>query len=271
MKLTPEYKAKVQASRYAVNSFDKCNHKNWYSTTTEISGIIDTNRCFYNLEYGRIFFETFNSTTSDASNGCNIDRVEINRCFNNLEYGRIFFETFNSTTSDASNGCNIDRVEIHPCYTKTGENDPMNIFWGSIDPDFEFICNGSVPYLLPESDSLNYNLWSFNPPAKKYAMLDEGKLKDLTNRIVSSTAFFYQCPKCTFMHRFHPINDNRTDVTQFFLKETAPSIPRGAAKCYPVWDVYCDFNSNPLIQTSEKTFSQKVLPFTIVMDSSFVC
>uniref|UniRef100_A0AC35G041 Uncharacterized protein n=1 Tax=Panagrolaimus sp. PS1159 TaxID=55785 RepID=A0AC35G041_9BILA len=236
MKLTPEYKAKVQASRYAVNSFDKCNHKNWYSTTTEISGIIDTNRCF-----------------------------------NNLEYGRIFFETFNSTTSDASNGCNIDRVEIHPCYTKTGENDPMNIFWGSIDPDFEFICNGSVPYLLPESDSLNYNLWSFNPPAKKYAMLDEGKLKDLTNRIVSSTAFFYQCPKCTFMHRFHPINDNRTDVTQFFLKETAPSIPRGAAKCYPVWDVYCDFNSNPLIQTSEKTFSQKVLPFTIVMDSSFVC
>uniref|UniRef100_A0A914PGM8 Uncharacterized protein n=1 Tax=Panagrolaimus davidi TaxID=227884 RepID=A0A914PGM8_9BILA len=156
IKLTPEFVAKVRSSKNGINSFEKCQHSSWLKSDPKALSVIDTSRCFNSLEYGRVFFERFNSTTSDSLNGCNIDRVEI------------------------------------------------------------------------------------------YSMFDEQNMKLYLNRIVSSTAFFFQCPKCEFLSR------SKSDIPAFstyYVTETSPSIPRHARDC--------DFEG--------------VLPFTIVNDKTFNC
>uniref|UniRef100_A0AC35G5X2 Uncharacterized protein n=1 Tax=Panagrolaimus sp. PS1159 TaxID=55785 RepID=A0AC35G5X2_9BILA len=341
MKLTPEFIAKVQSSKNGVNSFEKCQHSSWLKSDPKALSVIDTRRCYNSLKYGRVFFEKFEATTSDSLNECNIDRVEVRRCYNSLEYGRIFFEKFKATTSDSLNGCNIDRVEVHPCYIKT---DPLNIFWGFNDTEFDYECFGitrpsdedlpvtkysmfdennmklylnqivsstafffqcpkceflrrsksdipafSTYYVTETSPSIprdarncDYEVdvscdlkapdfddfFAFNLRVLKYSMFDENNMKLYLNRIVSSTAFFFRCPKCEFLSR------SKSDIPAFstyYVTETSPSIPRDARNCDYEVDVSCDLSKNAFANSFKTSFSQKVLPFTIVNDKTFDC
>uniref|UniRef100_A0A914PUA2 Uncharacterized protein n=1 Tax=Panagrolaimus davidi TaxID=227884 RepID=A0A914PUA2_9BILA len=231
MKLTPEFIAKVRSSKNEINSFEKCQHSSWLKSDPQALSVIDTSRCF-----------------------------------NSLEYGRVFFERFKATTSDSSNGCNTDRVEIHPCYTKTGSSDPMNILWGFNNTQFDYKCFGTT---RPSDENLYFRgFLSFNYPVTKYSMFDEQSMELYLNRIVSSTAFFFQCPKCEFLSRS---KSDDPGFSTYYVTETSPSIPRHTRKCGYNIDTSCDFNKNAFATSFKTSFSQKVLPFTIVNDTKFDC
>uniref|UniRef100_A0A914P3W1 Uncharacterized protein n=1 Tax=Panagrolaimus davidi TaxID=227884 RepID=A0A914P3W1_9BILA len=231
IKLTPEFIAKVRSSKNGINSFEKCQHSSWLKSDPKALSVIDTSRCY-----------------------------------NNLEYGRVFFERFNSTTSDSSNGCNIDRVEIHPCYLKTGKDDPLNVFWGFNNTQYDYECFGTT---RPSDEDLYFrDFLSFSYPVTKYSMFDEQNMKLYLNRIVSSTAFFFQCPKCEFLSR------SKSDIPAFstyYVTETSPSIPRHARDCDFEVGASCDLSKNAFALSFKTSFSQKVLHFYIVNDTKFDC
>uniref|UniRef100_A0AC34G522 Uncharacterized protein n=1 Tax=Panagrolaimus sp. ES5 TaxID=591445 RepID=A0AC34G522_9BILA len=188
-------------------------------------------------------------------------------CFDNFEYGRIFCETFKSSTPTSSDECSVDRIEIYPCYTK---NDPMNIFWGVNNTEFDFICNGSTAVA-----TASHSLFSFNPPVQKYALIDKEMQEVLLNGIVSSTAFFFQCPECALESRIHPSSnffklkkDNQKKL-RYTIGMINESIPFNARTCVGSLSTNCDLDESRFIENTGNSFSQRILNFTIVEDKEF--
>uniref|UniRef100_A0AC34F0S6 LAGLIDADG homing endonuclease n=1 Tax=Panagrolaimus sp. ES5 TaxID=591445 RepID=A0AC34F0S6_9BILA len=196
--------------------------------------------------------------TNDTLNPSIIDD---HRCFSEFEYGRVFFEIFKSSTLNSSlNGCNIDRVEIHPCYSY---NNPSNIYWGVNDTRFNFNCSGTIAL-----DGKPYLWLSITAPVLKHQIISKATHKALLNRIVSSTAFFFQCPTCTFMYRFPNASilprNRLPGYSVYRAVQITPSIPRGAQVCYENWAAFCEIKKIPMILAAFRPFSQRVLPFAIV-------
>uniref|UniRef100_A0A914YK20 Uncharacterized protein n=1 Tax=Panagrolaimus superbus TaxID=310955 RepID=A0A914YK20_9BILA len=76
MKMTPEFQSKVQ-SFLSTDNFQNCNHSSWLTIDELNPPHVQDIECFDKFEYGRVFFETFKSSTPNSSDECSVDRVEV--------------------------------------------------------------------------------------------------------------------------------------------------------------------------------------------------
>uniref|UniRef100_A0AC34F5D9 Uncharacterized protein n=1 Tax=Panagrolaimus sp. ES5 TaxID=591445 RepID=A0AC34F5D9_9BILA len=108
-----------------------------------------------------------------------------------------------------------------------------------------------------------------------YTLIGKEMQEVLLNRIVSSTAFFFQCPECALESRLHPSSnffklkkDNQKKL-RYTIGMINESIPFNARTCVGSLSTNCDLDKSRLVKNTGNSFSYRVIKHKIVEDKGF--